>query len=333
MSTRYSSLALAGALAASSAAVPLVANAEGFELSEKLTVTGFLDMSYVYTDPDGGSSETSSGVDQFEIDFLYDFGNNLTAQVDLEYQDNGSGEEVDIEQAFLSYAVNDSFSLKAGRFLSYSGWETEEPTGLFQFSGTGYAKYFYGGYQQGVSALYTTDLFDVALSVVNDIGDLEGEGRDTSDPALEFMAAIHPNDAWTLKGFYMTDELDGTSETTDLINVWTSYAIGDLTLAAEFNTSENAPAAVGFAGVGAEAEGYLVMANYAWDKFGLTLRYHESEVETSSGVTVEELSAITISPSYTVSDNLLLVFEYRMDEDDITGLDTDTFVAEALLTF
>lgn len=307
--------------------------ADGFQLSEKLSVTGFIDMSYVVTDPDGGDSTTSSGLDQFELDFVYDFGQKLTAQVDLEYQDNGSGEEVDIEQAFFNYKVSDSVNFKAGRFLSYSGWETEEPTGLFQFSGTGYAKYFYGGYQQGASVNYSDSMFTVGLSVVNDLGDLEGEARDTEEPGVELMLAASPTEDWTVKAFYMTDKLAGTDETTKMLNVWTSYAIGGLTLAAEVNSSENTGAAFALAGLDAEADGYLLMANYAWDKYGVTLRYHESEVESGAGVTVEELSAITLASSYQLTDNLLLVAEYRMDEDDIAGLDSNTFAVEALLTF
>ena len=308
--------------------------AEGFQLSEKLSVSGFIDMSTVRFEPDDGDSTTESGLDQFEINFLYDFGNKLTAQVDLEYQDNdGSGEEVDVEQAYFTYGINDALSFKAGRFLSYSGWETEDPTGLYQFSGTGYAKYFYGGYQQGVSTYYKGSGFDVALSVVNDLGDLEGENRDSDDVAIELMLAVNPIEAWTLKGFYMTDELEGTDEDTDLINVWTSYTVADWTFAAEYNQSENAPAAVGFAGIGAEANGYLLMANYAWEKFGLTFRYHESEVEADDGTTVEELSAYTLSPSYAVSENLLIVFEYRRDDDDITDESSDTYALEALITF
>lgn len=334
MSKNISNLALMGVIAATAfTAAPNAYADDGFQLSEKLSVTGFIDMSYVYSDPENGSSSSNSGLDQFEIAFVYDFGHRLTAQVDLEYQDNGTGEETDIEQAFISYKVNDTFNVKAGRFLSYSGWETEEPTGLFQFSGTGYAKYFYGGYQQGVSGVYNGSGFDLGLSIVNDIGDLEGEGRDSKDPAVELMLAVSPMEGVTIKGFYMTEGLDGTDEDTDLINVWASYAVADWTLAAEVNTSENAPAAVGFAGVGAEAEGYLLMANYAWDKFGLTFRYHESEVETQAGITVEELSAFTIAPSYAVSENLLVVFEYRRDENDLTDESTNSIALEALVTF
>lgn len=333
MSKQFSYRTITAAVTAAVFLTTPNAYADGFDLSEKLSVTGFIDMSTVRVDPEDGDSSTSSGLDQFEIDFLYDFGSGLSAQVDLEYQDNGSGEEVDVEQAFVSYGVSDALSIKAGRFLSYSGWETEEPTGLFQYSGTGYAKYFYGGYQQGVSTLYKGSGFDVALSVVNDLGDLEGENRDSEDPGVELMLAVHPVEAWTMKGFYMTDKLEGTDEDTDLINVWTSYKVADWTFAAEYNTSENAPAAVGIAGIGAEADGYLLMANYAWDKFGITFRYNESEVETDAGTTVEDLSAFTLAPSYAVSDNLLLVLEYRRDEDDISDESTNSIALEALITF
>ncbi|MGB5325395.1 MAG: hypothetical protein WBN40_08240, partial [Pseudomonadales bacterium] len=309
------------------------AHADGhdFKLSEKLSVTGFIDMSFVYTDPDGGSSSQVFGLDQFEIDFLYTFDDKLTAQVDLEHQDDQDdtgGQETDVEQAFITYKFDDTFSLKGGRFLSYSGWETEEPTGLFQYSGTGYAKYFYGGYQQGVSGYYDGPGFDIAVSLVNDLGDLVGEGTDNQNIGTELMIAVNPVEGWTAKAFYMTEQ------DTDLINVWTSYAAAGWTFALEYNTSENAGAANTVAGgIDAEADGYLAMVNYAWDKFGITLRYHESEVEDSAGTTVEELSAITFAPSYAVTDNLLIVTEYRMDEDELTKVDTDSFAVEALLTF
>ncbi len=319
------SLALAAAAATTS-----VAHADdGFKLSEKLAVSGFIDMSYTNTDADGSGSSQSSGLDQFELNLLYGFDDKLSAQVDLEYQDNGTGEEVDIEQAFINYAVSSELNVKAGRFLSYSGWETEEPTGLFQYSGTGYAKYFYGGYQQGVSANYSGNGFALAASVVNDLGDLEGEARDTEEAGLELMAALMPTDAITVKAFYMTDELAGTDETTEMFNVWGSYSAGPLTLAAEMNTSENTAAA----GAGVDADGYLLMANYAFDSFALTLRYHAWELEDDAGMTLEDMSGLTIAPSFNLTENLLIVLEYRMDEDKLSGTDINTFAVEALVTF
>lgn len=322
------SLVIAGVSMATS-----LVQAEGFDLSEKLTATGFIDMSTTYVDVDvpGSSSTASSGLDQFEIDLLYSFDDKLKAQVDIEYQNDGKtivddngdtaavGDEVDLEQAFFTYGISDALSLKAGRFLSYSGWETEEPTGLFQYSGAGYAKYFYGGYQQGTSVKYSTETFDVAASVVNDLGDLEGTATDSKKPGLETMVAYKPVEGATVKAFYLTDEDN------DKINVWGSYAANDFTVALEYNIADNADKS--------EASGYLLMGNYVMDKIGLTARYHAWEVENPAGVTTEEISGITLSPSYKLTPNLLLVAEYRMDTEEVTDVDTDMVAFEALLTY
>jgi len=298
---------------------------DGFQLSEKLAVSGFIDFSFTNVDTDGTDSSSSSGLDQFELDFLYTFDDKLSAQVDLEYQD-GAADEVDLEQAFISYAVNDQVTVKAGRFLSYSGWETEEPTGLLQYSGTGYAPIFYGYYQQGVSVMYNGEGYTFAASAINDLDN--PEERDSEQMAMELMAAFMPTEEITVKGFYMSDKIDGTEEDKEKLNVWASYASGPLTLAAEFNSAENSYA------LGTESDGYLLVANYAFDSFGLTVRYHDWDVEVANtGAAVEDMSGITISPSFALSENLLVVLEYRMDENQLTGADTNTFAVEALVTF
>ncbi|MFT6990136.1 MAG: hypothetical protein ACJASL_002114 [Paraglaciecola sp.] len=283
--------------------------------ADKLSVSGFIDMSYLSVDVDGVGSSHDSGIDQVELNFGYDFGNKLTATVDVEYQNADEG--VDVEQAFISYAISDNLSIKAGRFLSYTGWETEEPTGLFQYSGTGYAQYFYGYYQQGVSALYSGDKFAVAVSVVNDLAG--PQSTDTEHPGIETMVAFMPTENFTVKGFY---SVDGD---TKMINTWASYSADALTLAAEYNSSEDTAFA------GSEADGFLLMANYAFESFGMTLRYHDYEVEDAAGASFEDASGITISPSFSVNDNLLMVFEYRMDE--INDVDVDYLAVEALITF
>ncbi len=292
------------------------ASVQAEEKKDPLSISGFIDMSYYATDTDGGESTHDAGLDQVEINVGYDFGNKLTANVDIEYQNADEG--VDLEQAFITYALTDSFSVKAGRFLSYSGWETEEPTGLFQYSGTGYAKYFYGYYQQGVSGLYSGDKFAVAVSVVNDLAG--PDSTDSEHPGIETMLALMPTDEITIKGFYSKD---GDVE---LINTWASYSKDALTLAVEYNTAEDS------AFEGSDASGYLVMANYAiTEKVGLTLRYNDWEIEDESGAMFEDATGITISPSYVVNDNLLMVFEYRMDE--VNDVDVNSFAVEALITF
>jgi hypothetical protein len=52
--------------------------------ADKLSVSGFIDMSYLSVDVDGAGSTHDSGIDQVELNFAYDFGNKLTATVDVE---------------------------------------------------------------------------------------------------------------------------------------------------------------------------------------------------------------------------------------------------------
>jgi len=281
------------------------------EDKDKLTVTGFIDMSYLTSSTDD-STESVFGIDQVEVQFGYQLDDKLSANVEVEYQENG----VDLEQAVLMYAVSDSFSVKAGRFLSYSGFEAEEPTGLFQYSGTGYAPLFYGYYQQGVSAAYSGSNFTVAVSLVNDLAG--PTSTDSSKPGIETMIAFMPTDEITVKGFYSTEE------DKDFINLWGSYSKDALTLGAEFNSATDDAADT-------ESTGYLVMGNYAMsDKVAVTVRYHAYETETA-GVTTTDSSGITFAPSYTVSDNVLIVAEYRMDDQN--GEDASAFALEALVTF
>ncbi|MCG8316162.1 MAG: porin [Pseudomonadales bacterium] len=290
------------------------------ELGKGISVTGFVDMSFVYTDDDSEDvTEKVFGVDQVEADFMYKGADGISAQVDIEYgegENEGEGEKTFVEQAFITKAVTDELSFKAGRFLSYSGWETEEPTGLYQYSGTGYGGYFYGGYQQGVSAYFDGAGVDFMASVVNSLaGDIED---DTTQLAAELGVAIEPMDGLTAKLFYITEG------ETDLINFWTSFSVEALTLAFEYNTAE-------YEG-DAEGDGFLLMANYAMDAFGITVRYHEFEIEDGAGNTTDEQDAITIAPSYAMSDNLLIVAEYRMDSNGDDN-DVDTFALEALYTY
>lgn len=302
------------------AAVMMFSLSTQAEEAPKFSISGFVDMSYTGVDVDGGESANSSGIDQVEINVGYDFGNKLSVHADIEYQNSEEG--VDLEQAYINYALTDSFSIKAGRFLSYTGWETEEPTGLYQFSGTGYAPIFYGFYQQGVSALYSGKGYQLAVSVVNDLFD--PQASDSENFAIETMVAVNPIESVTIKGFYSVDKQENTDDR-ELLNLWASYSEGPLTLAVEYNTAENSVFD------GSEADGYLLMANYAFEKFALTVRYHDWEVEDASGATFEEVNGITFSPSFSVNENLLMVLEYRIDE--VNDVDVDSFAIEALITF
>src|SRR5690606_5933973 len=238
---------IAGVVAAAATGASPFASAE-IELGEGLSVTGFVDTSFVYYDEDGSPTEKVFGIDQVETDFLYSGSGGVSAQVDIEYNDDDG---TFVEQAFITKAFTDQFSMKAGRFLSYSGWEAEEPTGLFQYSGTGYGQYFYGYYQQGVSAAYNAGTFGFTASVVNSAFDpLE---RDAGDLGYELGVSLSPVEGLTAKAFYIVNNYEGTSEKDELINAWVAYSVGGFTFAGEYNTADYFD--------GGEGDGYLLMAN------------------------------------------------------------------------
>ena len=317
---------IAAAVAVAIGAVP-VAHAD-IELGTGLSVAGFADMSVYNFNPDGdgdgeggGNNITSAGIDQFEMDFMFAGANGISARVDIEYGENfeGSGDTTFVEQAYITKAFNEQFSMKVGRFLSYSGWEAEEPTGLFQYSGSGYAPYFYGYYQNGVSAFYDGGKVDFMASVVTSA--FNPNDRDAEDLGYELGVAITPIEGLTAKAFYIKDE-DSDSE---IVNAWVSYSAKGFTLAGEYNTAD-------YAG-GADGDGFLVMGNYAAGKFGITLRYVDFEIKDGFGDPTLKTSSITLSPSYKASDNLLIVAEVRQDNVDVGGPDATSFALEALFTF
>jgi hypothetical protein len=320
---------IAGVAAAVAAAVAPVASAGGIELGEGLSVTGFLDMSFTSVDIDGAEGGTSSafGIDQFEMDFMYSGSNGISAQVDIEYGEDASDiagdDDTFVESAFISKKFNDQFSMKAGRFLSYSGWETEEPTGLFQYSGVGYASQFYGYYQQGVSASYNTDKFALMGSVVTDVFGYAGGAveSDTDSLGYEVGVAVMPVEGLTAKLFYMSDKKTDR----DVINFWASYAVNGFTFAGEYNDGDYSAAGKG--------DGYLLMGNYAKGPWGITLRYHDWDIENGAGTSVSKVTGFTLSPSYKVGNNLLLVAEYRTDDVKAGGSDVDSIALEALFMF
>lgn len=325
MKVKLTKNTIAGAIAAVLVGTVPAAHAD-IELGQGLSVKGFADMSFTYYDPDNGSTVESAGIDQFEMDFLYTGTSGVSAQVDIEYGESSAGgpgdDDTFVEQAFITKAFTEQFSMKVGRFLSYTGWETEEPTGLFQYSGTGYAPYFYGYYQQGVSALYDGGVVDLMGSVVTSAFD--PLDRDAGELSYELGVGLTPVEGLTAKLFYISEKVDALDDETSILNFWVSYAVSGFTFAAEYNTADYADQS--------EGDGYLVMANYATGPFGITLRYHDFEIENAAGLTTVEDSAITLSPSYKVGDNLLIVAEYRTDDFGSAG-DADLIALEALFTF
>jgi hypothetical protein len=170
--------------------------------------------------------------------------------------------------------------------------------------------------------MYDGGSFAVMGSVVTDVFGFAGNAleSDTKKLGYELGVAVMPVDGLTAKLFYMSDKKTDQ----DVINFWASYAFGGFTFAGEYNDAD-------YAGNG-KGDGYLLMANYATGPWGVTLRYHSYDIQNHPVFGDDKVSAITFSPSYKASDNLLIVSEIRSDNNKL-GPDWKTFALEALYTF
>jgi hypothetical protein len=312
----------AGVLGVGLAAAPSFAD---IKISDGLALSGFLDMAVVSTLPDGGDPTLNAAFDQFELDFLYKFSDKLTARVDLNAV-MANGAAVTLEQGFLTYTTG-PLAISTGKFLSASGFEAAEPTGLYQYSTS--KTLVYGGYQNGANVAYTlSPMISLYGAVVGSVWD--NTDTELTEPGYEAQISLMPVTGATIKAGYFTEDVGDFY--TGLTNVWASYVAGPLTVAAEFNHLTN-----WFGDHDADDDtpnvpiednggiGYLVMANFKLnDKLGITGRY--SAIDTDVGGLDNE---VTVSPGYAISNAWFVLAEVKYELE----LKRTNFAVESILTF
>ena len=286
-------------------------------LTENLSLTGFLGISANNLDKDAykttrSSSDSSAKIDEFEVDFLFSQ-DKINAQVDLNYL--GGPGDVELEQAHIGYAVSDSFSLKAGKFLSCIGFETFDMNGLYQYSHA--ASTVYPGHHTGLAGVYSGETFGVYGSVVDGTWSADG---DTDDLGYEVQVFTSPAEGLTIKLGYATES--GAAYDKAIINLWAGYSVDSLTVAAEYSSLED------YGASGSDGDAYMLMANYAFtEMFNTTLRYAHVDADWA------EIDEFTISPRFVISDSVSVITEYRHRDYDVGGADEDLLAARVLYTF
>ena len=278
-------------------------------------LSGFVDMSILSDD-----GVVGMGVDQLELDLSTDLGDGISIRADVNAM--GPTEPVTLEQAYIAYEVGEGLSLTVGKFLSCTGFEAAEPTGMYQYSYS--ATLVYGGYQNGIAASYAMDKFGVYGAVVSSVWD--GSDKDLDgDFGIEAQLTLTPIEGVTAKAAFAMEDKQ------NLINVWGLYENGPLSVAAEVNVMSDW---VNDDGAFDSGLGYLAMVNYGLsDQIGVTARYSAIALTPpGKGAKDVETNEITIAPSYALSDNWGLVAEAKLltvgDDDAVAQI-----ALESLITF
>ena len=278
-------------------------------------LSGFVDMSILSDD-----GVVGMGLDQLELDLSTDLGDGISIRADVNAM--GPTEPVTLEQAYIAYEVGEGLSLTVGKFLSCTGFEAAEPTGMYQYSYS--ATLVYGGYQNGIAASYATDTFGLYGALVSSVWD--GSDKDLDgDFGLEAQLILTPIEGVTAKAAFAMEDKQ------NLINVWGLYENGPLSVAAEVNVMSDW---VNDDGAFDSGLGYLAMVNYGLsDQIGVTARYSAIALTPpGKGAKDVETNEITIAPSYALSDNWGLVAEAKLltvgDDDAVAQI-----ALESLITF
>ena len=291
-------------------------------INDFLSFEGFIDMSYTHEDseitPADSSvdgSDNSFGVDQVEINWLFNF-DRVTGVVDFAYTGSdasgtavNSGDDTQLEQAYATYALDESSSITAGRFQSMLGFEAFEPTGLYQFS-FAYDNTILPAYGEGVKYNYASGDFSFGAALLSDYesydaGRLGGSGD--SSNAIELAASYSQDNVTYFLGYAQQDSEGATDGTTDVINAYVTYATGAWIFAGELNigNSETGSYALGLSN-DEDAMSGLLMANYAYsDVASVTGRISFESFEANDAVDTElSQTKLTLAHGYAFTDNL-----------------------------
>ena len=114
---------------------------------EKERVTGFHLGGYVQTNFNYLDQESGvlggSGIDEQRVDFAsradlnfaWDLNDDIFAYIELVYDDQPES-MVELEEAFISWRLNDRWNVKAGRFHQWIGWERFDANELWRINET-----------------------------------------------------------------------------------------------------------------------------------------------------------------------------------------------------
>ena len=295
------------------ATIGLASSVTAVEINENVSINGFIDGSY--SDMDTAAGDKGFGLDEVEVTFLTNVG-NVAGQLSI---DDTSGEGLNIEQAHITYGLDNGISFTFGQYGSALGFEREDPAGLYTYSRAYNDTYNLGnidnGAVHGLTVAYSADAYSIALSIEED-GSF-GAGDDALDLELAVTYTGIENASVTA-GYFFDNDARGAE--TDIFNLHGSYQVGKALLAAEYITRDSDQPNVG-------EDAYMLLLDYDFtDKLGGAIRYSEYEITGT-----QEGEKFTIAPNYAITESLGAIVEYSVGEENNT--DSDTFAVELTYTF
>ena len=305
----------------------LVGSVSAVEINENLSINGFIDGSISQNDPDSGAKSGELGLDEVEVNFLFNVGSvsgelhiDSTADGTTAGVSDGLPDSLDIEQAHFTYSLENGISITVGRYGSALGLEREDPAGLYTVSRAyGDSDFNLGnidaGAVEGVTISYAAETWSIGVSIENGVGANLSQDDANFEVALAFTGVENLNVG---VGFFSDNDDQVGAQEVDATNVHATYQVGKALLGAEYTQLDGA----------ADRDATMFLIDYdVSDKLGVAVRY-----STYEDAALADVDRLTVAPNYALTDSLGAILEYS-DINDGTRGDSDTIALELTYTF
>ena len=286
--------------------------------------SGFVDASN-YTNHNVG--ESSFGLDQVEIDIVKEFSDRASVRADIECVNDGQGGfSFDLEQGFMTWNAGDAWkwSFTFGKFNAPIGFETVDPTGMYQYSFGLVAAYCVPSNLTGVMvSLSAPSVVTWSLYAVNG-WDVNTDNNKDKTLGTRFGFNAAENLSFGLSAITGPELDDNNSRRRSVLDFdLTFHPLPLWTVGAELNTGWESKVAVD--GGTAQWGGGLLTNNFQLtSRYGLTVRMDYLNDRDGSRTTVpQKIKAVCVSPSVKIADGLGALFEVRYDWSN-----RDSFVSD-----
>jgi len=281
-------------------ALPAVANSAGVT---DVQLDGFVDIVWAVSD---GTDEGVNGSEGHfgtsgELDLKTKLKGDVTMRLDADLVTSTTGgDSAELEQAYLSWAIDNKLALKAGVFNNNLTFEAEDAPGLYQVthgqlwdiwnSSTAES----GNNLQGVELTFQQTDFTAFVGFLNDLGGVPEEN------SIKLGATVTAVKDVTITAGLITQDagVENIIDVSASLKVDNALTIGgEIMLPSEFIDS-----------------GLMVMANYQVNpKLSGTLRFDMVSYDVSGS---DDTTSLTIAGLYSIEDNLFANAEIRMNSDD-----------------
>jgi hypothetical protein len=310
------------------------------ELSDRVEISGNVDMVYAQTDTDGLEESTEIYTDQVYIGFSIDVTDNVQGYVGLQFEDYdadsfatpGAADDTEtngdlqVYEAIITIGVNDSMHLDVGK--QHFGFINDSEYG--NFINDSLTRQLGEIRDTGITLGHAGDGFDASVFAFNGSGDdVSGDRENEVDTfGGHISLSMEEEDmSWSIGAGYISNLQDGDyDDEIAAYNLHGSFATGSLSVIAEYvsasdeDDNDNEPNAFSL-----EAAYVMPMGDRDWT---LSVKYEESDETTA---VAEEVLGLGVST--TLHENTQLSINWENQEFADTDDETDLIAAELSISF